>query len=176
MTPDTSDRLLMHVTLNTYSDLKRMASKRLSKNPLRRLVSRTSLVHESMLKLQRPVNLRDLAQRKQYFATMAYTMRSVLVDIARHKECENRHAIFACVSAEIFDEAHGSEEHYLKLDVALSRLNATEPDIGRVVHLRVFAGLQFAEIAEQLDISLRTAKRYWVYGKAWLKLEMDDED
>ena len=60
------------------------------------------------------------------------------------------------------------------MDNALSKLNNSDPDVGRVVHLKVFAGLQFDAIAEQLDISVRTAKRFWSYGKAWLKVELED--
>ena len=39
----------------------------------------------------------------------------------------------------------------------------------RLVELRYFAGLTGEEAAEVLGISARTADRYWVYARAWLR-------
>ncbi len=39
--------------------------------------------------------------------------------------------------------------------------------------LRYFAGLTGEEAAEILGISARTADRYWVYARAWLRREME---
>jgi DNA-directed RNA polymerase specialized sigma24 family protein len=41
------------------------------------------------------------------------------------------------------------------------------------VELRYFAGLTGDEAAEMLGSSPRTADRYWVYARAWLRREMD---
>ena len=46
----------------------------------------------------------------------------------------------------------------------------------RLVELRYFAGLTGDEAAEILGISARTADRYWVYTRAWLRREMDGGD
>lgn len=37
---------------------------------------------------------------------------------------------------------------------------------------RYFAGLEFAEIAEVMQVSERTAKRDWEYARAWLFKEI----
>lgn len=171
MSTETVDCALVDISVETYSDLKRMASQRLFRNPLRKLLSSTSLVHESILKIRTRSELQDRAQRKRFFATMAYIMRSVLVDVARHKNCQNRYEF---VSRLIKPEPQYSDEHWQALDAAISKLCIAEPNVGQVVQLKVFSGLRFSEIADQLDISLRTAKRYWVFGKAWLKVELDN--
>jgi hypothetical protein len=43
----------------------------------------------------------------------------------------------------------------------------------RLVELRYFAGLTGEAAAEILGISARTADRYWVYTRAWLRREME---
>ncbi|MFO0941216.1 MAG: ECF-type sigma factor [Pirellulales bacterium] len=168
------DSALANFRAETYSDLKRMASIRLRSNPLRSQISCTSLVHESIVKFRNRADLNLLTERKQFFATMAYIMRSVLVDLARRKQKEARHLIFASIGLSIDESSQFDEEDFLQLNIALSKLSEFAPDIGRVVHLRIFVGIEFAEIARQLDVSLRTAKRWWAYGKAWLKLELEN--
>ena len=175
MPPESADRQILKLDSAAYFDLKRMASKRLFRNPIRRLMSCTSLVHESILKFRTLADLDDVAQRKRFFATMAYVMRSVLVDVMRHRNCQIKHALLSRVMSQFSSKPDYSEEHCRALDAALSKLCMLEPDIGHVVQLKVFSGLKYSEIAEQLDISLRTAKRYWVYGKAWLKVELDHD-
>ncbi len=170
---ETVDSTLVDIGAETYSDLKRMASQRLCRNPLRNLLSRTSLVHESILKFRTRSELQDRAQRKRFFATMAYIMRSVLVDIARHKNCQDRYQFVTRLMGGNKPEPQYSDEYWHALDAAISKLFIAEPDVGQVVQLKVFSGLRFSEIADQLDISVRTAKRYWVFGKAWLKVELE---
>jgi DNA-directed RNA polymerase specialized sigma24 family protein len=59
------------------------------------------------------------------------------------------------------------------VDAALIRLAERDPVKARLVELRYFAGLTGDEAAEVLGISARTADRYWVYARAWLRREMD---
>ncbi len=54
------------------------------------------------------------------------------------------------------------------LDEALERLAAVDPQQGRVVELRFFAGLSVEETAEALRISRATVKRDWATAKLWL--------
>jgi DNA-directed RNA polymerase specialized sigma24 family protein len=56
----------------------------------------------------------------------------------------------------------------LALDEALAKLAALEPVKAELVKLRYFAGLSLEDAAACLDISVATAKRYWVVARAWL--------
>jgi DNA-directed RNA polymerase specialized sigma24 family protein len=51
--------------------------------------------------------------------------------------------------------------------IVLSR-HELEPKQAELVKLRFFVGLKIEEAAEVLGISQATAKRWWVYAKAWL--------
>ena len=62
----------------------------------------------------------------------------------------------------------GESVDLLDLDDALTRLEEKEPRKARLVKLRFFAGLDLAEAAALLGISVATAKRDWIYARAWL--------
>jgi RNA polymerase sigma factor (sigma-70 family) len=60
----------------------------------------------------------------------------------------------------------------LALDLALQKLEALDPEQGRIVELRFFGGLTVEETAAALGISARTVKRDWVLAKGWLYREL----
>ena len=65
------------------------------------------------------------------------------------------------------------DEDLLALDSALAKLAERDPVKARLVELRYFAGLTGEEAAEILGVSARTADRYWLYARAWLRREME---
>lgn len=56
----------------------------------------------------------------------------------------------------------------LALDAALAQLEALDRRKARVIELRVFAGLQFADIGELLELSRATLDRDFRAARAWL--------
>ena len=60
------------------------------------------------------------------------------------------------------------------LDEALERFATVDPQQGRVVELRFFAGLSVEETAEALGVSPATVKRDWATAKLWLYNELSD--
>ncbi len=58
------------------------------------------------------------------------------------------------------------------LDTALARLEALDPQQGRVVELRFFGGMTIEETAEVMGISPATIKREWAVARAWLYREL----
>ena len=59
-------------------------------------------------------------------------------------------------------------EEAAKLDAALERLKAEDPELERIVVLKFFGGLSNEEIAESLELAPRTLDRQWAYARAWL--------
>ena len=59
-------------------------------------------------------------------------------------------------------------EELLMVNDALEKLEAHDPEKARVVKLRFFADLTNAETAASLGVSPSTAKRYWLFARAWL--------
>jgi ECF sigma factor len=57
-------------------------------------------------------------------------------------------------------------------DVWLRLVGGDTPVSAELVRLRFFAGLRIEEAAEVLEISERTAKRYWRFARVWLYDEL----
>ena len=58
------------------------------------------------------------------------------------------------------------------LDEALTRLADVRPQAAELVKLRFFSGLTVEEAAPVVGVSPRTARRLWVYARAWLRRDM----
>jgi RNA polymerase sigma-70 factor (ECF subfamily) len=56
----------------------------------------------------------------------------------------------------------------IAVDDALMDLSRLDPQQGRIVELRFFAGLTIDETAEVLGISESTVKRDWIMAKTWI--------
>jgi RNA polymerase sigma factor (sigma-70 family) len=65
------------------------------------------------------------------------------------------------------------DEQVLLLDEALTRLAAARPQAAELVQLRFFSGLTVDEAATMLGLSPRTARRLWVFARAWLRRDME---
>ena len=65
-----------------------------------------------------------------------------------------------------------SPEELIALDAALDRLAAIDPREARVVELRFFVGLGNEEIAQVLEVSVRSVARDWMHARSWLRREL----
>jgi RNA polymerase sigma factor (TIGR02999 family) len=63
-------------------------------------------------------------------------------------------------------------EDLLTLEAALTRLEAEDPRAAQIVALRFFSGMSNPEVAEYMNLSLRTVESDWTYARAWLKREL----
>jgi len=66
-------------------------------------------------------------------------------------------------------------EDLMTLEAALTRLEAIDPRAAQVVTLRFFSGMSSREVAEHLELSLRTVEGDWAHARAWLKRELSGE-
>jgi RNA polymerase sigma factor (sigma-70 family) len=60
----------------------------------------------------------------------------------------------------------------LRIDEALEKLAAQDPQSAELVKLRFFVGMSYVEAAQALGISERTAKRCWTFARSWLYREL----
>ena len=150
-----------------YSELRKLAAFHLRRRAPQSSLQPTALVNETWLRLaQRPWKSRS------YFMAVASTaMRNVLVDYVRARLAQKRGREWTRVSIEGGDEPEGltiSLAQVLGVHEALERLSQLDARKARVVEMRFFGGMEFDEIAEELNISLITAKRDWQFSRAWL--------
>ena len=62
----------------------------------------------------------------------------------------------------------------LRLDEALAKFRKSYPDHAQFLQLYFFSGMSMAECAVALQVSHRTAERYWQFSKAWMNRELTD--
>lgn len=163
------DRLLPLV----YEQLRKAAQLGLAGERAGHTLSATALVHEAYLKLVGPHEV-AWASRGHFYAAAAEAMRRILIDYARARGRLKRGP--APVPLERASILHSvadlaSDEHsdqIVRLDEAVRRLEAEDPDVAQVVRLRFYAGLSGEETASALGKSPATVDRDWSWARAWL--------
>ncbi|HUG94491.1 MAG TPA: ECF-type sigma factor [Planctomycetaceae bacterium] len=164
-----------------YDELRKLAAARMAAEAPGQTLDATALVHEAYLRLVEHERRGSCAphwdSRGHFFGAAAEAMRRILIERARRRQTERqggRVQRVALDAAALIQEAAPAE--LLELDGALDRLAEAHPQAAQLVKLRFFAGRSVDESAEILGISPRTARRTWVYARAWLRRELDRGD
>lgn len=151
-----------------YAELKRHARSSLSRLPHGATLTPTALVSEAYVKLSQAAQL-DITSRRHFFALAARAMRHIILDQARSSQAQKRGGQQYSVT---LDESHlvlaRTAEELLDLDAALEDLGRMSLRQRELVELKFFAGLGIQDIAELLDISVRTTWREWERARAYL--------
>lgn len=151
-----------------YSELHRLASRRMLWESDGRSLQTTDLVHEAYLRLINQSRV-DWESRGHFFAIAARLMRRILVDHARARKAGKRpNAGLKVALSDLPAGVDGRTVEFLALDEALDRLEALDQRQARIVEMRFIAGLSEKEIADALGLSVRTVKRDWRIARAWL--------
>lgn len=160
-----------------YAELGRMAARHMKKERALGSLQPTALVHEAYLRL---VNVRDASwqDRVHFYGAVANIMRRVLVDLSRARRARKRGSGALRVSLSYVDAAvpgsDAGEPDVWELDGALTELSEFDPELGRLVELRYFAGMTVEETAEVMKQSPATVKRRWQVAKGWLHRRLTD--
>jgi len=155
-----------------YEELRRLAGRRLAGESQEHTLQATALVHEAWLKIAGS-DERTWQGRQHFFAVAAEAMRCILVDRARRRLAAKRGAGAERTDLdELNIPAPASDDQLLAVNEALEKFAAIDGRKGELVKLRYFVGLSFEEAAEVLGIAVPTAKQWWAYARAWLRVEM----
>lgn len=160
-----------------YDELHTLASRQLTREWRHDRLQTTAVVNEAYVKLfgQRQI---DWQNRGHFFALAAQLMRRILVDHARRQLRQKRGS--GDTPAELTDAMPSPEASVdivdaIDLDRALQKLEQLDPDQGRIVEMRFFAGLTVEETAAALGSSPATVKREWAIAKGWLHRELSGD-
>jgi RNA polymerase sigma factor (TIGR02999 family) len=157
-----------------YGELRKLAAAKMAREPAGMTLQATALVHEAWLRLgadKQP----SWHNRAQFFAASAEAMRRILIESARRRSRLKHGGELEKVSADetpLEIAAPVEDEELLAVHEAVDALERHDPRKAQLVKYRYFAGLEFAEIAEIMQVSERTAKRDWDYARAWLFKEI----
>jgi len=166
---DAAEQLLNVV----YDELHRMAEQKLSDDAGNQTFQPTALVHDAWLQLVGDDGSISFDSRAHFFGAAARAMRRILIDRARSRKAEKRGGGAEHIDLDSVDVAvNAGDTTLLRMDEALEKLAREDPASAELVRLRFFAGLKIEQAAQALNISERTAKRYWTFARAWLYDEL----
>ncbi len=152
-----------------YDKLRRLAARKLAQEQPGQTLDATGLVHEAFLRLVAGNENAHWDSCGHFFQAAAEAMRRILINRARDKKCLKRGKGFSRVALDgLVAVEDASYDDLLALEAALGRLTLENRSCADLVTLRFFGGLSLKEAAATLDISQRTADRYWAYARAWL--------
>jgi RNA polymerase sigma factor (TIGR02999 family) len=150
--------------------------RRLARNQLRRqqpghTLQVTDLVNETYLKLFPSTGASpNWTDRQHFFAVVSQAIRWILADYARGRSRQKRKPTGEqVILEEILSNFAARDIDVVATHEALQELAAIDPRMVQIVDLKVFGGYLNKEIAELLDVSLRTVERDWGIARAWLR-------
>ncbi|MBL9117630.1 MAG: sigma-70 family RNA polymerase sigma factor [Verrucomicrobiaceae bacterium] len=160
--PKAADDLLPLV----YAELRHLARAKMASDQPGQTLQATALVHEAWLRL----GDQSFENRAHFFGAAAEAMRRILIERARRKLAAKHGAGVPHVAVDDVEIAAPTEkdDELLAVHEALESLTAHDARKAELVKLRYFAGLTIEEAADVLRISVPTAKRDWIYARAWL--------
>jgi RNA polymerase sigma factor (TIGR02999 family) len=166
--PNAASQLLPLV----YDELRKLAASKMARETPGQTLQPTALVHEAWLRLAGAED-QTWDNRAHFFGAAAEAMRRILIENARRKKALRHGAGEARLNLEELDiVAPAPDEQLLAIHEALDKFAAVDKVKAELVKLRYFAGMTIEEAAHVLGISEATAKRWWIYARAWLYAEV----
>ena len=161
---------LVQVAETVDRELRRLAASYLRRERPGHTLQPTALVNEAYVRLMGQAARQDWESRAHFVAIAAQHMRQILVDYARRHKAAKRGDGVTLIA---LDDARAATDprsvDLLALDEALDKLGAVDARKARAMELKFFGGLEMAEIASVLKISLKTVEKDVRLGAAWLR-------
>jgi RNA polymerase sigma factor (TIGR02999 family) len=157
---------------SVYDELRRLAAAKMAREPAGQTLQPTALVHEAWLRLGGDHQPR-WQNRAHFFGAAAEAMRRILIDRARERHALRHGGGLVRVDLADIDVAEERDDRLLlAVDEALERFATAAPEKAALVKLRYFGGLSVEQAAASLGISEATAKRWWLFARAWIVREL----
>ncbi|MDP6555068.1 MAG: ECF-type sigma factor [Pirellulaceae bacterium] len=149
-----------------YEELHTMAERHMKQERPGHTLGATGLVHEVYLRLKGQALQKN---RPYFFAAAAKAMYRILVERARQSNKHHRDRIPLDVVLDELEIAHRVKmldlHEYLK---KLKEYGERGKRQHEVLVQRFFGGLQWKEIATNLNVSVATVEKDWQAARAWL--------
>jgi RNA polymerase sigma factor (TIGR02999 family) len=157
-----------------YEELRRLATQKMSHEKPGQTLQATALVHEAYIRLVGSEN-HNWENRCHFFNFAAEAMRRILIENARRKQRLKHGGGQKKIDINDVELAiETPSDDLIALDEALERLTKMDKVKADLVKLRYFAGLTLEQSADLLNLSERTAKRYWAHARAWLYRQVNE--
>jgi len=160
-----------------YPDIKRLARGKLAQAGGITGLNATALVHEGFMRMAEREGLQGQT-RLQFFAYIGKVLRSIVIDFVRERDAEKRGAGMTLLT---MSHADGTLAPWMDvadmvaLDQALDQLQTLDLRLYQVIELHVFSGLSLQEVAQELNVTLRTVNRDLLKARALLSRALGPE-
>jgi len=155
-------------------ELRRLASSYLRRERSGHTLQPTALVNEAFLRLMGQRDQVDWESRSHFIAIAARHMRQILVDHARRHKADKRGAGATMVPLDDTPVSTNPRSvDLLALDEALAKLAIVDARKARAMELKFFGGLEMAEIAAVLNISIKTVEKDVRMAGVWLRSSLN---
>ena len=167
-----SNDQLADVTRRFYAELHEIARGLFASERAGHTLQPTAIVNEACLRLLGSSPIPEVP-RSQRLALAARVMRQVLIDHARGRAAEKRGGgrLRIGLHRDIAMKPD-TEIDFTAVHDAIERLRELHDRQAEVVTLRLFGGLTMREIAEVLNVSIRTVEGDWAVACAWLRRDL----
>ncbi len=160
-----------------YDELRRVASRLMSRERTNHTLSPTAVVHEAVIRLLGEEVFDRAADRSFLFSSAARAMREVLIDHARRRKASRRGGGWKRVPLDqIVDYFEEQGLDVVAIHESLDRLAEMNERQAQVMTLRYFGGLTVPQVAAALDVSIATVERDWRLARAWLGTQLERVD
>jgi RNA polymerase sigma-70 factor (ECF subfamily) len=156
-----------------YEELHKLARSYLRRERADHTLQPTALVNEAYLRLVKQQDALVWENRQHFFGVAAYLMRQILVQHARVHTAAKRGG--GALNLSLEDALTYSDENaaeMVDLDDALLALAKFDERKVRIIELRYFGGLNLAETAAALGLSVATINNETRLARAWLHREL----
>jgi len=146
-------------------DLRNLARRLMAHERPDHSLEATALMNEVYFRLV-GARERDWENRKHFFSVAARVMRHLLIDYARQRRSGAKVPIAGL--EDLLEGRDAQLELGVQISSLLDEMDVSHPDWCSVIELKFFVGLTDAEVAEALNLSLRTMQRQFGDARRWL--------
>ena len=164
---------LAKLTPLVYHELRQLAASYLRRERPGHTLQPTALVNEAYMRLAGMQPDFAWKDRGHFFGIAARAMRMVLVDSARKNQAQKRGSGRKVQLNEQVLYTHDDPAEFLDLSAAIDALQEWDERKCVAVEMKYFAGMNYEQIAEALDVSFATARRDVALAEAFLRNKLN---
>jgi RNA polymerase sigma factor (TIGR02999 family) len=151
-----------------YSELHRLARRRLAGQFIPARLGATTLLHEAYLNMAKGAD-HLFPDRARFMAYASRVMRGLIIDHARARNSAKKGGRYHITAVTLDNLENPVDARELALiNDALEELTTVEPELATLVDLKFFCGFSFQEIGAMQGISERTVQRKWEKARIYL--------
>ncbi|HNO79127.1 MAG TPA: ECF-type sigma factor [Phycisphaerae bacterium] len=158
-----------------YAELRQIASRQMRSEPAGHTLQTTALVHEAYMRLTQGKRLDTIENRRHFFGAASLMMKRILIDHARRRRSLRRNPQGDRLLLDaVLDQIETTHKvDLIDLSDALDELAVMNKRQSEIVDLRFFGGLNVADVAEQLGVSVSLVEKDFAAARAWLNLRLE---